>query len=303
MIIRILIKVFKNPKKIIEFAGYKQLLNWIDDKAYLKLMYYLIFDKKLNLNNSKTFNEKLQWLKLYDRNPLYTKLVDKYEVRKYIAQTIGEEYLIPLIGVWDKFDDIDFSTLPNQFVLKCTHDSGGLVICKNKSKLDIEVARKKINKCLRRNYYYSGREWPYKDVKPRIVCEKYMVDESGVELKDYKFFCFDGEPKALFVATDRGIDTRFDYFDMDFNHLPFMQHYKNGVKKITKPKGFDKMVELAKKLSGSIPHVRVDFYDINGKVYFGELTFYHFSGFEKFEPEEYDEIFGKWIKLPLKIQK
>lgn len=188
MIIRILIKVFKNPKKIIEFAGYKQLLNWIDDKAYLKLMYYLIFDKKLNLNNSKTFNEKLQWLKLYDRNPLYTKLVDKYEVRKYIAQTIGEEYLIPLIGVWDKFDDIDFSTLPNQFVLKCTHDSGGLVICKNKSKLDIEVARKKINKCLRRNYYYSGREWPYKDVKPRIVCEKYMVDESGVELKDYKFF-------------------------------------------------------------------------------------------------------------------
>ena len=303
MIIRILIKVFKNPKKIIEFAGYKQLLNWIDDKAYLKLMYYLIFDKKLNLNNSKTFNEKLQWLKLYDRNPLYTNLVDKYEVRKYIAQTIGEEYLIPLIGVWDKFDDIDFSTLPNQFVLKCTHDSGGLVICKNKSKLDIEVARKKINKCLRRNYYYSGREWPYKDVKPRIVCEKYMVDESGVELKDYKFFCFDGEPKALFVATDRGIDTRFDYFDMDFNHLPFMQHYKNGVKKITKPKGFDKMVELAKKLSGSIPHVRVDFYDINGKVYFGELTFYHFSGFEKFEPEEYDEIFGKWIKLPLKIQK
>ncbi len=294
-----IIKVFKNPKLAIVYMINLKIFNIIPDERYLKINYKLHMGKKLDLNSPQTFNEKLQWLKLRDRNPLYTNLVDKYEVRKYISKTIGEEYLIPLIGVWDKFEDIDFSKLPNKFVLKCNHDSGGLIICKDKNKLDIEEVKKKINKSLKRNYYYAWREWPYKNVKPRIICEKYMVDESGIELKDYKFFCFNGKPKALFVATDRGIDTRFDFYDMEFNHLPFMQHYKNGVKKIVKPKGFDKMVKLASKLSKDIPHVRVDFYDINGKVYFGELTFYHFSGFERFEPKEYDEIFGDWINLDL----
>ncbi|GKX31761.1 glycosyl transferase [Vallitalea longa] len=297
-----IIEVFNNPYKLISYFGEKGILKIIPDDIYLKLIYRGKMKKKLRFQNPKTFNEKLQWLKIYDRNPSYTQLVDKYDVRKYIARIIGEKYLIPLIGVWNRFEDIDFSKLPNQFVLKCNHDSGGLVICKNKSKLDIEAAKRKINKSLKRNYYYLGREWPYKNVKPKIICEKYMVDESGTELKDYKFFCFDGEPKALFVATDRDIDTRFDFYDTEFKHLPFMQHYKNGIKKIVKPVGFNEMVELASKLSKNIPHVRVDFYDIKGKIYFGELTFYHFSGFEKFEPEKYDEIFGSWIKLPSKTE-
>lgn len=233
-----------------------------------------------------------------DRNPEYSSLVDKYEVRKFIEKTIGKEYLIPIIGVWDNIDDIDFHKLPNQFVLKCTHDSGGLVICLDKDSLNIEKTKKELIKSLNNNYYWGQREWIYKNIKPRIIAERYMVDESKKELKDYKFFCFDGEVKAMFVATDRGIDTRFDFFDLKFNHLPFIQHYPNANKTINKPKGFERMIELSKVLSKGIPHVRVDFYDISGKIYFGEMTFFHFSGWEKFEPSNYDEIFGSWLKVP-----
>ena len=296
-------KAINNPKMIIIFIAYKGLLKWMPSKLYLKLLFYLNMGKKLNIDNPITFNEKLQWLKLYDCNPLYTQLVDKYKVRKYIAETIGEQHLIPLIGVYDSFDQIDFNNLPNEFVLKCTHDSGSIVVCKDKSKLDFKTTKKILEKNMRRNYYPLSREWPYKNIKPRIICEKFMVDESGTELKDYKFFCFNGEPKALFVATDRGIDTRFDFFDLNFNHLPFMQHYKNGVKKIVKPSGLDKMIKLSKILSKGIPHVRVDLYDIYDRIYFGELTFFHFSGFEKFEPEKYDKLFGSWLELPSKMCK
>ena len=293
-----IISYIKNPLLIIPFLGYRGYFHWIPDALWLKIVFKIKMGHKLDLNNPKTFNEKLQWLKLHDRNPLYTTLVDKYEVRKYIADTIGEEYLIPLLGLWDHFNDIDFDKLPNQFVLKCTHDSGGLIICKDKSKLDIKVAKKIINSCLKRNYYWAFREWPYKNVKPRIIAEKYMVDESGTELKDYKVFCFNGKPKALFVATDRGIhQTKFDFFDTNFNHLPFMQHYPNNTEReITKPKGLEKMLVLAEKLTQDFKHCRADFYDINGQVYFGELTFSHFSGFEPFEPEEWDYKFGDWIK-------
>lgn len=270
----------------------------LPDKLYLKLMYRLCMRKRLNLENPKTYNEKLQWLKLYDRKSEYTMMVDKYEVRKYIADTIGKEYLIPSLGVWDKFEDIDFEQLPDQFVLKPNHTSGDVYICKDKSKIDYKELEKEVNAWMKKEYFWYQREWQYKNIKPRIICEKYMVDESGTELKDYKYFCFNGEPKAMFVATDRGIDTRFDFYDIQFNHLPFMQHYKNATKKINKPKGFDEMVVLSKKLSKEFPHVRVDFYDVNGEIYFGELTFYHFSGFEKFEPEEYDYLFGSWLDLP-----
>lgn len=280
-------------------SKYNRFYRLIPDEFYLKILFKVRLNRKLDLRNPKAFNDKLQWLKLYDRNPEYTKLVDKYEVRKYISNTIGEEYLIPLIGVYDTFDEINFDELPEKFVLKCTHDSGGVLICNNKNKLDISVQKKKFEYLLKRNYFYSKREWPYKNIKPRIICEKYMVDESGVELKDYKFFCFNGRPKALFVASDRGIDTRFDFYDMEFRHLPFSQHYKNGIKEILKPKGFEDMKKLASHLSQGMPHVRVDFYDIDGKIYFGELTFYHFSGLEKFEPEKFDYLFGSWLKLPL----
>lgn len=293
-----IISYLKNPLLIIPFLGYRGFFHFIPDALWLKIIFRIKMGHRLNLSNPQTFNEKLQWLKLHDRNPLYTKLVDKYEVKKIVADIIGEEYIIPTLGVWNQFDDIDFNKLPNQFVLKCTHDSGGLVICKDKTKLDINAAKKKIEKSLKANYYWGFREWPYKDVKPRIIAEKYMVDESGTELKDYKVFCFDGKPKALFVATDRGIhQTKFDFFDTNFNHLPFMQHYPNNTEReITKPKGLEKMLVLAEKLTQDFKHCRADFYDINGHVYFGELTFSHFSGFEPFEPKEWDYKFGDWIK-------
>lgn len=270
----------------------------IPDKLYLKFIYKIKIGKSLNLKNPKTFNEKLQWLKLYDRNPLYTKLVDKYEVKDYVANIIGKEHVIPTIGVYDSFDDINFEKLPKQFVIKCTHDSGGLVIVKDKNKLDIEKAKKKINKSLKKNYYYCGREWPYKNVKPRIIIEKYMEDNKTKELRDYKFFCFNGIPKFMFLATDRQKNqTKFNFYDMNFNLLPFTQGHPNDLRKISKPEKFDEMVALSKKLSVNIPHVRVDFYEINGKVYFGEMTFYHYSGFTKFDPEEWDEKFGNYIVI------
>lgn len=266
------------------------------DAIYLKILYRFKMKKSLDLKNPQTYNEKLQWLKLYDRNPDYVKMVDKYEVKNYVKELIGDEYIIPTIGIWDKFEDIDFDSLPEQFVLKCTHDSGGLVICKDKSKLDIKEAKRKINHALKRNYYLNTREWPYKDVKPRIIAEKYMDDGSG-QLKDYKFFCFNGEPKSLFIASDRGIDTRFDFYDMDFNHLDFINGYKNSGKKISKPQGFEKMAELSRKLSKGLPQARIDFYDINGKIYFGEITFFHWSGLTPFNPEKWDYTFGEWIEL------
>lgn len=293
------LQYLNNPILIFPFLGYRGFFKWIPDEFYLKFVFRAKMGYWPNLKNPKTYNEKLQWLKLHDRKPEYTLLVDKYEVRKYISKTIGEEYLIPLLGVWDRFEDIDFGALPDQFVLKCTHDSGGLVICKDKSKLNIGKTRKKLNKCLQKNYYWGFREWPYKDVKPRIVAEKFMVDESGVELKDYKIFCFEGNPKALFIATDRGIhQTKFDFFDLEFKHLPFKQHYPNNEKKkIKRPAGLDVMLDLSRKLTANMIHCRTDFYDINGRVYFGELTLSHFSGFEPFEPQEWDEKFGEWLDI------
>ena len=282
-------------KKIILALSYRGYLKWIDSKTYLKILYRLQIGKKLNLKDPKTFNEKIQWLKLYDKNPNYTKMVDKYLVRDYIKEKIGEEYLIPLIGVYDKFDDIDFDKLPNQFVIKCNHDSGGLIICRDKSKLEIEKARLKINSCMKKNYYYWGREWPYKNVKPRIIIEKYMGDN----INDYKFFCFNGVTKLMFIATDRSKhDTKFNFYDLNFKLLPFSQHYPNDSRELKKPINFDKMISLSKELSKNMPHVRVDFYEVDGKVYFGELTFSHFSGIVPFEPEEWDLKIGNMLKLP-----
>lgn len=293
-----IISLLKRPQYLFLMLGHRGFFKWMNDKTYLKIAYWCKMDKRLNLGNPTTYNEKLQWLKLNDRNPEYANLVDKYEVRKFIKKTIGEDYLIPLLGIWDSIDEIDFDKLPGQFVLKCTHDSGGLVICRDKEKLDIDKVKKKLKKSFKHNYYWGQREWIYKNIKPRIIAEKYMVDESKKELKDYKFFCFDGAVKAMFISTDRGVDTRFDFFDLEFNHMPFMQHYPNANKAIKKPKGFEEMIELSRVLSKGIPHVRVDFYDINGKVYFGEMTFFHFSGWEKFEPEKYDQIFGSWLQVP-----
>ena len=241
-------------------AGYfvnHRLLNWMPDKPYLQIFYYAEFGKFIDFKNPKTFNEKLNWLKLYYRRPDLITLVDKYEVKKYIADKIGEQYVIPTLGVWDKFEDINFNELPNQFVLKCTHDSGGLVVCKDKSKLNLKEVKAKIEKSLTNNYYLWTREWPYKGVKPRIIAEKYMEDQETGELRDYKFFCFNGEPKLMFVASERGLkNTKFDFYDMQFHHMNIVQHYPNSEYSIEKPEHFEKMVMLAEKLSAGFPHWR-----------------------------------------------
>lgn len=301
MMLRRLKKLVTGKYSFFTIMDYLGLTDYLSDETYLKMAYKSKMGKKLNLDNPKTFNEKLQWLKLYDRKPEYTRYVDKIEVRKYIAETIGEEYLIPCLGVWDSPEDIDFSKLPNQFVLKCNHNSGlGMCICKDKSKLDISKVKNELLKGLKQNYFLNGREWPYKNVKPKIIAEKYMEDESGYELKDYKFFCFDGKVKALFIASDREIineETKFDFFDEEFNHLNFRNGHPNSKNKIDKPKGFEKMKQLAEKLSVDIPQVRVDLYDIDGEIYFGELTFTHWSGLIPFEPESWDYKFGSWLDL------
>ena len=269
-----------------------------NDELYIKLRYFSGMKKFPDLKHPRTYNEKLQWLKLNDKHKEYTRLVDKYAVKEYIEKLNWGGKTIPTLGVWDKFDDIDFAQLPNQFVLKTTHDSGGIVIVKDKNKMDMQKARKKLEKSLQRKYFLMSREYPYKDVKPRIIAEKFMVDESGTELKDYKFFCFNGEVKFLFVATDRPFDTRFDFFDADFNHLPFKQGHPLARKEIKKPVNFEEMKQAAAVLSKGIPHVRVDLYNINGEIYFGELTFFHFSGVVPFEPVEWDEKIGDYLKLP-----
>ena len=228
-------------------------------------------------------------------------MVDKQGAKEFVEKIIGRENIIPTLGVWDRAEEIDFDTLPDRFVLKCTHDSGGLVICKDKSKLDKKKAIRKLNGCLKHNFFWGQREWPYKDIKPRIIAEQYMEDEENGELKDYKFFCFDGVPKAMFIASDRntpGEETKFDFFDMDFNHLPFTNGHPNAKIDIQKPLLFEEMKSVASQLSQGISHVRVDLYQINNKVYFGEMTFFHWSGFVPFNPEEWDYKFGSWIKLP-----
>ena len=277
--------------------------NWykgLSDRIFLTLKYRATFGRKLNLKNPERYTEKLQWIKLYERRAEYTTMVDKFLVKEYVSNKIGSEYIIPTIGVWDNFEDIDFNKLPNQFVMKCTHDSGGLVICKDKNNFDIVKARKKINDSLKRNYYLTAREWPYKNVKPRIIIEAYMEDTRYSELRDYKFFMFNGKFKALYIASERqnkNEETKFDFFDENFRKLDIFNGHPNSKIIPDKPKNFELMVSLAKKLSENIPHIRVDFYEVDGKVFFGELTFSHMSGFEPFEPDEWDKIFGSWLQL------
>ena len=289
--------LIKNPNLVIRNWFVIKLRYLYPDKLYLKLLYYLSHKRKLDLKNPQTFTEKLQWIKLYDHNPYYTKLVDKYESKKIVDGILGEGYEFPLLGVYDRFDDIDFNTLPNQFVIKCTHNCG-VVICKDKNKLDIKKARKSINKTMRNNYFYYSREWPYKNVPRKVIVEQYMEDESYEELKDYKFFCFNGEPKLLYVASGRGKDdTRFDFFDTNFNHLDIINGHPNADSPIKKPENFDKMVLIATKLSQGLKEVRIDLYNINGRIYVGEFTFFHMGGIVPFEPIEWDYELGRYVKL------
>lgn len=294
----------KYIKKFILALNSRGYLKFLSDKACIKLIYKAHFGKDINLKDPKTYNEKLQWIKLYDRKEEYIQLVDKYGVRSFVADTIGEEYLIPVLGVWDNAEDINFETLPKQFVLKCTHDSGSVRICKDKNTFDQNEAVKYLNKKLRRDGYLMGREWPYKFVPRKIMAEQYMEDTHTEELRDYKFFTFDGKVKALFVASERqkaNTEVKFDYFDENYNLLPFKQVHDAATETPEKPENFELMKQLAEKLSVGIPHVRVDFYEVNGKVYFGEMTFFHHCGYVPFNPEKWDRIFGDWINLPKSV--
>lgn len=271
------------------------------DAEYLTKMLCAYTGVKADLDHPETFNEKLQWLKLHDRNPDYTVMVDKFKVRDYIAQTIGEEYLIPLLGAWDDPDEIDFDTLPEQFVLKCNHNSGfGMCICKDKAALDRDKVKAELQKGLAQDYYLSGREWPYKEVPRKIIAEKFMSDGEN-ELADYKFHNFNGIPKLILVCRDRFQPTGLteDFFDEKWNHLelsrPNIPCSKNP---LLKPKELDLMLELSAKLSQDIPFLRTDFYVIEGRVYFGELTFFPASGFAPFVPAKWDAILGSWLTLP-----
>lgn len=271
----------------------------IPDDIYLKKIFKKKLGTDLDLDNPTTFNEKLQWLKLYERKDIYTEMVDKYEVKKIIEKKIGKEYVIPILGVWDKFKDIDFEKLPDKFVLKCTHDSGGLLICKDKRKMNYRKAQIKFDMIMKRNFYYRGREWPYKNVKPRIIAEKYLEDDKLKELRDYKFFCFNGVPKIMKVDFDRFINHRANYYDLNGNLLEFGEadYLPDYNKKINMPKNMEKMIKFAKILSNDTKFLRVDFYEINGKMYFGELTFFPASGFGKLTDKQWDKKLGSWINL------
>ncbi|MGN0398088.1 MAG: ATP-grasp fold amidoligase family protein [Candidatus Fimimorpha sp.] len=274
--------------------------NIFPDRWYISIRYKEHMNEKLNLKNPQTFNEKMQWLKINNRVPMYTQLVDKYKVREYVEKKIGKEYLIPLVGgPWERETDIDFSALPSAFVMKCNHDSASVVICKDKREIDSESIKAKLGKALRYNYFWLSREWPYKNVKPCIIAEKFMQDDSGEDLRDYKFFCFNGEVKCFKVDFDRFQNHRANYYDIDEKLLPFGEEKcpPDFNKQLLMPDNLQEMIHLASILSEELPFARVDFYNINGHIYFGEITFFPASGFGRFIPNEWDRILGEWIKI------
>jgi hypothetical protein len=278
----------------------------IVDEQYLKMEYWAVTGEKLNLDNPKTYTEKLQWLKLYDRKPEYVVYSDKFAVRDHVAKTVGPQHLIPLLGVYDSYDEIDFAALPDQFVLKANHTSGDRFFCTDKSAIDHVRLKKTLGRWMRRNYYWLHREWPYRDIRPRIVCEQFMRDEQGSSIPDFKFFCFDGEPKVFQICRNRnghgGLTV--DFYDTDYNYLPSMLHpgYKQAGPVYQKPERFDEMLHAAKALSDGMPLVRVDLYHDKAAntFYVGEITLYPSSGYDKFEPRDCNEVFGNWITLPPK---
>ena len=282
----------------------KKLEPYLSDELYLQIRFRLRVGYWPNLTHPKTFNEKLNWLKLHNKRPEYTQMVDKVLAKDFVAGIIGSEYIIPTLGVWNSVEEINWESLPNQFVIKNSGDSGGVVVCKDKQSLNIDFAKKKLLKGFETDYFKYNKEYPYKDVRNRIIAEAYMEDESGFELKDYKIFCFNGVPKILFVASDRQIkeiDTKFDFFDIEWNHLPFTNGHPNSKKQIEQPRNFDKMLVIAEKLAKKInaPQVRIDLYNCDGKIYFGEITFFHWSGMTAFDPVAWDLKLGEYFNVQI----
>lgn len=267
----------------------------ISDKRYLSLFYLINFGKKPNLETPQSFNEKMNWLKLHDRRDVYTKMADKYAAKTYVAERIGSEYVVKNYGVYDRWEDIDFDSLPNKFVIKGTHDSGGAFICKDKNTFDFKEAEQRIKHNLRINYFFPLREWPYKNIKPRIIVDQLLDDHSGSELRDYKFWCFNGKPTFMYV-TNKGKVIKENFYDMDFKPISIDHGFERTIPEYEKPTNFDKMKELATQLSAGIPFVRVDFFNVDGKIYFGEFTFYDWGGMRPFR-NDWDEKIGQFIEL------
>ncbi len=280
------------------------LCRFLPDSVFLRLRYKRYFKRPLNLSDPVTYNEKIQWLKLYDHNPEYLELADKCAVKQVVADLIGQEYVVPLLGVWDHYDDIDFDRLPDQFVLKCNHDQGSVVVVKDKATLDHGLVKAKLEKALKRNFYYIAREWPYKTIPHKIFAEEYLEDLQGDKgLVDYKLFFFSGECKAILVVHNRFSSSGYEltYYDPEWNRLPFTKGKdETFYPSIEKPKQLSEMLEVGTILAKKYPHVRMDFYIVNDRLYFGEYTFYPSAGFLKFNPDSWDVTFGDWIKLPPK---
>lgn len=287
--------IFHNPKGMALIAIQK-MEKVLPDRLYLKMLFKLKVGYKLNLKNPKTFNEKLSWIKLYDRQPLYTRLADKYAVKKYVAERIGGSYVVDNYLVAESWEEIDFDILPNQFVLKCTHDSSGVFVCRDKQQFDFERVRQEVTVNLQRNYFYSGREWPYMHIKPRIIVDRYLDDHTGNELRDYKFWCFNGKPTYMY-CTIKGANIYENFYDMQFRPVMIDHGFPRHQPEFERPKNFELMKELATKLSEGIPFVRVDFFDVDDKVYFGEFTFYDWGGLKSFGGD-WDQKLGELIQLP-----
>ena len=307
---RIISVIRDNPYAVLKNLNYTKIQRLLSDELFMRIMMRAKVGYRLNLEKPKTFNEKMQWLKLYDRDPVYSQMVDKYEAKRYIARKIGNEHIVPSYGVWDSFDDIDFESLPNTFVLKTTHDCGGVVICDNKEAFNYEAAKAKLDKRLATNFFWQGREWPYKNVKPRIMAEKFLTIENNIEfftysegnipgIIDYKVMCFNGKPYCCLVCMGRnsmeGLHENF--YDTEWNLMPFKRSNPQYKGKVNKPNNFDEMLRCAEILSDGLKFLRVDFFESAEKLYIGELTFYPGSGFSRFIPIEWDYRLGDLIEL------
>lgn len=275
----------------------------MDDKRHIELRYKANFKKNIDLDCPVTFNEKMQWLKLYNKNPLHTEMADKYLVKKYVSERIGDSYVAKLLGVWDEVDEIDLTGLPDKFVLKTTHDCGGVVVCKDKSALNLKKTKKFLRKHMKREYFYHCREWPYKNIKPRIIAEEFLEDANNGVLPVYKILCFNGEPKIIqTIQNDKKENETIDYFDTNWNVLDLRQNYPNSKTPLERPKKLGEMLEIAEKLAEGRSFIRVDLYSVNGNIYFSEFTFFSDAGFAPFHPEIWDKTLGDWIDLPKKVE-
>ena len=286
-----------HPTKLIYPLGPSQIFNWMPDKMYCSLAFRGEMGYRLDLNAPKTFNEKLQWLKLYDRRSEYTDMVDKLSAKTIVGKTIGFEHIVKTYGIWDRADKIQFESLPDRFVLKCNHDQGSVVLVSDKSTLDTDETIKKLNMKLRKNLFYETREYPYKNIIPKVFAEEYLEND----IIDYKFYCFNGEPKFLYCGQGLTEDhsLKIDFYDLNWNLMPFYRTDYHRLGQIEKPKKLSEMIGIARKLSKGVPFVRIDLFEVDGKVYFSEFTLCPASGYMPFVPKEYDRIVGDWLELPV----